>query len=428
MRSLSLTLSIVLALAAGAGCATAGQKPAASSVSGAGDGLKVERVVMLMRHSVRPPTKAEVTPAGWNAQPWSAWTTPFGELTPHGGEGARLMGVYERASLGQRGLLPASGCPQPGDITVWASGKSRAIVTAQQFAEGMYPGCGVVVDHPQDEANDPVFHPAGGGAWPIDGERAKAATLARLPKGGMAEVYKDHAKEIAILERVIGYGAPPACAKAPCRLSDLPTTIEAASNDGPDMLGMLGVASTAGQVVTLEYVEGKPLSEVGWGRPSKADITAIQKFHTLKFYYEARTPYVADRYAAPVASKILSALQGGEGTGKLTMLVGHDTNIAMLGGMLDLHWQAADYAADDPPPGGALGFELVSNAKGEKFVRAFYQAQSMDQLRNLTPLTLEAPPYRGYIAIPGCSAGKAMLCPLGRFEAIVKGKLEHPAE
>jgi fructose-1,6-bisphosphatase/inositol monophosphatase family enzyme len=34
------------------------------------------------------------------------------------------------------------------------------------------------------------------------------------------------------------------------------------------------------------------------------------------------------------------------------------------------------------PPGGALGFELLSDAGGHKFVRAFFRAQTMDQLRN----------------------------------------------
>ena len=60
---------------------------------------KLERVVMLMRHNVRPPTKADVTPVGMTAQPWSSWTTPYGELTPHGEAGAKLMGEYNRVYL-----------------------------------------------------------------------------------------------------------------------------------------------------------------------------------------------------------------------------------------------------------------------------------------------------------------------------------------
>jgi len=373
---------------------------------------------------VRPPTRPEVTPAGWAAEAWPAWTTPFGELTPHGASGAQLMGAYDRETFSARGLFAAKGCPQAGDIAVWASGKTRAIDTAKNYAEAMFPGCGVKVEHPADEINDPVFHPLDSGAT-INGARALAAAAARLPAGGVAAVQTAHAADFATLQRILG--KPAACAVPSCRLADIASALGANPSDGPDLGGALGVASTAGQSLLLEYVEGKPLAEVGWGRASKADLTRVLRFHSTKFFYEARTPYVAERAAAPIARRILAALGGEAGTGKLTVLVGHDTNIAQLGGMLDLHWTVAEYPMDDPPPGGALGFELLRDASGGRFVRAFYQAQTMDQLRHLTPLTAKAPPARVYIPITGCTTTAAALCPLATFTAIVQGKLDHPA-
>jgi 4-phytase / acid phosphatase len=387
--------------------------------------LKLERVVLLMRHSVRPPTKVEVTPPGWAAQPWSSWTTPVGELTPHGAAGARLMGQYDRAAYGARGLF-GRGCPAPGVVAVWASGKTRAIETAKNYVDAAFPGCGVPVDHPADENNDPVFHPAEAGGLAIDETRALAAAKAQLPANGMAGVYARHANDFATMQRVLGCCRPPACAGASCSLTDLPSELVSTKGDGPDMSGALGVASTAGQTILLEYVEGKPMGQVGWGRASKADIVSMLNFHPTKFQYEARTPYVADRAAAPIARRILEALAGRDSRNKMTLLVGHDTNIAQLGGMLDLHWKIAEYPADDPPPGGALGFELLRGAKGERFVRAFYQAQTMDQLRALTPLTASAPPARTYIPITGCTRTAKEACPLPRFAAIVQGKLDHP--
>ena len=396
----------------------------AGTVARAGPAPQLERVVMLMRHSVRPPTKAAVTPDGWAAQSWGKWTTAYGELTPHGAAGARLMGAYDRGALSSRGLFAASGCPASGDIAVWASGKSRAIETAQNYAEAMFPGCGVKVDHPADENNDPVFHPLDSGTR-IDGDKALAAARARLPAGGLKAVHAAHAADFAVLQRILG--KPAVCAVPSCRLSDIPSKLDAQPGDGPDLAGALGIASTAGQSIMLEYVEGKPLSEVGWGRASKAELTRLLNFHATKFFYEARTPYVAERAAAPIARRVLAALGGEPGAGKLTLLVGHDTNIAQLGGMLDLHWKVGEYAADDPPPGGALGFELLKDAKGARWVRAFYQAQTMDQLRNLTPLTAKAPPARVYIPITGCTKLASELCPLARFQAIIQGKLNHPA-
>ena len=51
--------------------------PSASrAVDPAAEGLKLERVVMLMRHGIRPPTKATVTPPGIAAEPWPSWDAP----------------------------------------------------------------------------------------------------------------------------------------------------------------------------------------------------------------------------------------------------------------------------------------------------------------------------------------------------------------
>jgi 4-phytase/acid phosphatase len=148
-------------------------------------------------------------------------------------------------------------------------------------------------------------------------------------------------------------------------------------------------------------------------------------FHPIKFLYETRAPYVAQRAAAPIAQRIVDALDAPGG--KLILLVGHDTNIAALGGFMDMHWTAADYPRDDPPPGGALAFELLTDATGAKFVKAFYQAQSMDQLRNLTPLTLASPPAQSYLPITGCTTSGDTPCPLAKFQALIRTKLEHPA-
>ena len=401
--------------------ATMVTSPAAAASNGGPTGdLKLERMVMVMRHSVRPPTKSPATPEGTTAQPWSTWTTPFGELTPHGIEGARLMGAYNRTFLGARGLIPRDGCAPKGEIVVWASGKSRAIKTAESFVEGLQPGCGIVVDHPETEDNDPVFHPAEG----IDGDIALKA--AQRQKPGVAAEARVHAADFAVLQRVLGCDPT---TKAGCDIAKRPSELKGNKGDSPDLEGALSIASTGGQTVLLEYVEGKPMDQVGWGRASKADIHAMLRFHPVKFNYEVGAPYIAERYAAPIAKRLLSALNGEADTGRLTLLVGHDTNIAALRGFFGAHFTAADYPRDDPPPGGAMGFELLKDSGGHAFVRAFYTAQSMDQLRELQPLTVGNPPAFSYFPIPGCGVkGDATVCPLETFQKIVGGKLANPAK
>lgn len=87
----------------------------------------------------------------------------------------------------------------------------------------------------------------------------------------------------------------------------------------------------------------------------------------------------------------------------MLLLVGHDTNISTLAGALGLTW-IIDSRRDDSPPGGALVFELWrSCATGEYSVRAYYTAQTLEQLRNTVTLSLDNPPPRAPVFIPGCS-------------------------
>ena len=172
--------------------------------------------------------------------------------------------------------------------------------------------------------------------------------------------------------------------------------------------------------VSIQLVTGAvrsvPMKDVAWGRLSREEIGRLLEFHSIKFEYEARTPYTAARAASPLASRMLEAMQHGP---KLTVLVGHDTNIANLGGFLDLHWTLPDYPRDDPPPGGALGFEVLADPAGKQYVRAFYRAQTMDQVRELQALDGDNKPAYVYLEIPGC----AEPCALADFAAQVGKEL-----
>jgi 4-phytase/acid phosphatase len=89
------------------------------------------------------------------------------------------------------------------------------------------------------------------------------------------------------------------------------------------------------------------------------------------------------------------------------VLVGHDTNLANIAGMLNLNW-VIDGRRDDTPPGGALIFELWQGADNSAYeVRTYYTSQTLEQMREAVPLTLDKPPARADIFIPGCSKGRA---------------------
>ena len=389
-----------------------------SAATAAGPELKLERVAILMRHGIRPPTTVQPISVQYSASAWPSWSVGPGLLTQHGAKGIALLAAADRAYFINAGLLPALGCPTTGQLTVRASKVPRAIETAKVWSKSLLPGCNQTVQHPAKGAPDRLFHILDDQpAW-FNGNRAYAAALAQAPKGALAAQAKDLASPIQLLESVLG------CAAFACDLLKDPSTLVGRPHGRPKFQGALDVASTASETFLLEYVEGMPKSEVGWGRVTRDEIERLLIFNSIKFKYVDRPPYIAKAAAGPLARAILGALRAPTGS-RITLFAGHDTNLADLGGLLGLHWHPASYPADAVPPGSAIGFELFSDGQGRQIVRAFFRSQTMDQLRNLKPLSATDPPYREYIHIPGCGSAKdALSCDLPTFTKIVDTKLK----
>ena len=83
------------------------------------------------------------------------------------------------------------------------------------------------------------------------------------------------------------------------------------------------------------------------------------------------------------------------------------------------------YQEDFCALGGALVFELrQSQSSGEYIVRASDVAQTLDQLRSQTVLSLNAPPATP-IFIPGCSGQIAKFgCPLSKFVRLADAAID----
>jgi 4-phytase/acid phosphatase len=102
---------------------------------------------------------------------------------------------------------------------------------------------------------------------------------------------------------------------------------------------------------------------------------------------------------------------------KFTMFVGHDVNLTAIGGFLDINWQAEGFQMGDPSPAGALVFELHRVKQGKQLVvRLFFVSASLDQMRNGTELTLQAPPERIPLTIPACGGTD---CPYEQFKTFI---------
>jgi 4-phytase/acid phosphatase len=194
--------------------------------------------------------------------------------------------------------------------------------------------------------------------------------------------------------------------------------------------GSLRVASTFAELLLLEYANGFPLRDVGWGRISRDEMSRVFRLHTTAFDLEQRTRYIAKRQGSALVKKILLALQrkadGTAGTApadaKFVVYVGHDTNISNVAGMLGLSWQQPGYQQDQTPPAGALIFELHQTSSASRYVSAYYVAQSLDDMRGVSGTT----PRRTAVPILGCS--NESRCPLEHFAKLATPALDPECE
>jgi 4-phytase/acid phosphatase len=395
MRALAATLALALALIA----APAAAAPAPT--------LVIDSAVLLLRHGVRPPTHEPALPTAIAPLPWPSWPAAPGDLTPHGAKAIALLAAYDRQAFAAQGLLPATGCP--AGVTIYADVDERTVATGAAFAAGFAPGCRLPVVH-ANGPSDPLFSALDAPDPHFDAKRAKAAMQAAAG-GDVAELPQVHRDLFQAMQTALDPGGQ--------AFLDLPAKLSAKTpNQVPKLSGPLTEGASGAEDFLLEYLDGKPLSEVGWGRVSPAEIPVLLALHPLAYTITARPAAIADRGAAPLAARILAALTGGQ---KLTLLVGHDTNQAELGGMLGLHWSLGGYPADDPPPGGGILFMRAHDpATGRTYVTATYQVQTMDQIRNLAPLTSRTPPALQPLPIPGCGNSAApTACPLATFAKLV---------
>jgi 4-phytase/acid phosphatase len=407
----------------------------AGDVAAAAD-LALVSTVVVSRHGVRSPIGGHPPLAAYAADPWPSWPVPSGHLTPRGAELAKLLGAYYRKYYVARGLFGTEGCPAPGAVSAWADVDQRTLVTAQSLLDGMFPNCNLAPSSLRDAKVDPLFHPTRAGVCRVDPDEASRAVISRAG-GSLASLQRSLQPQIAAMQSVLKCCQPVLCqqdgATASCSLNDLRSEIVKEESGNVRLSGPISIASTASEVFLLEYAEGLPDHQVAWGRVSSAEaIRSLMPLHIVQFDLMQRTPYLAVRQGSALVDRIVLALQRAAETGgadgpKLTLLVGHDTNLANIGGMLGLHWSLPSYLTDATPPAGAMHFELLRDRETNAYaVRISYVAQTLDQMRRGAPLDLADPPATAAADIEGCKGkgGADGTCPWSDFATLANGAID----
>jgi 4-phytase/acid phosphatase len=391
---------------------------------------RLKLVIIVTRHGVRSPTGSKAQLNQYSSQPWPEWDVPPGNLTPQGARLMTIFGGWYRASLAQQGLLAPAGCADAANVSFYSDSDQRTVETGKSIAAGMFPGCS---PHEQSEQHalgegtpDPLFHSLAAGVGNPDRNRAAASIAGRIGQDPAAVTQAYRPQLVALQRILIGNGPNPAR-----QLLDVPASLDSGTGEHlAELKGPLFTASTITENFLLEYTSGLPMNQVGWGRVDLATLKELLDLHTAASDLTRRTTYLAQVQASNALAHILSTLQQavtgkpvpgalGKPADKVVLLTGHDTNLSNIAGTLNINW-LIDGRRDDTPPGGALIFDLWQQPDGSYQVSLHYTAQTLEQMRNLTPLTLENPPARANVFIPGCSgAGQTFPCAWKSFEQTV---------
>lgn len=382
-------------------------------------------ILIVSRHGVRAP----LAPAtAYSAQPWPEWEVPPGRLTPHGAEALRQMGTYMRRDFANHGLFPAKGCPVKSKIYLYSDTDERNVSSSRATFGAFASGCDSLPIHTVDpKMADPIFRTTNLSPHSTDSTAARrAALLADSPNVFSAE----SRAQLDLVTHILAPEPAHPAEKSIFGPSDQPPV------DPTDVIAASRPRSVASEIVEdllLEYLDDKPLAQVGWGRLDEDTLRKLMLIRVAAFNVEKRTPFFAKTAASNILAHILETLDqaasnvatpgafGSPGT-RLVYISGHDGDLVGMSGLLGLHW-TADGSTDDTPPDSQIAFELWQHPGSVRYtIRIRYRAQTLDQLRNASTLTSANPPAEVLLTPTGCTSTEN--CPFHVFRKAAINRLD----
>lgn len=351
--------------------------------------------VVLTRHGVRSPTHAPSGNYNWpNWQP-----VADGYLTRHGYTLMTFAGQYYRKSFSDAGL-PLQ-CSQ-GNVYVYADVDQRTIATGRALIEGI---CG-------NPSAVPLNHDATLAAG------TKDTLFDNLPnsKDSMAAARSGNgtdAPDFTGLQQILNGR----CSSGNCGVI---------ANDPKPLV----TGASFAEDLFLEYAQCRPLDEIDPGENFQfvQRLQSAMQLHVQLSNLERYSERIAQQRGGNMFAHIAELLEAKAGqlhpglngpdvsNASAAFIVGHDTNIANVAGILGAHWSLGDgYVPNDTPPGGALVFELLRGDDNTMRVGIRFVHQTLAQLRSARSIpsgTVSSPVF-----FDGCGGVQCSM-PLSDFAAI----------
>ncbi len=355
------------------------------------DGRVLLKEVVLARHGVRSPLEKPAVLAEWTAKKWPAWPVKPGELTARGAALVFQQWGAERARLLAQGV-------QPAEIFICADATQRTVQTAEAMlaalagSQDMAP---VVYDR---IFVTPVFHPVRAGLTSFD-KTAAYNDIVRNAGGSLATLTQELSGPLSQLAYLCGPITAEAAQKynlpQGANLLAIPSEVVFAE-DGASVgiNGGLGIASSAAEIFLLEYCQW-PDQNAGWGAVNGEVLENLMQVHSDIFDVVNRANGVALPKASQLTALLASALLGRDlglakvapaikapaQAAKVSIFVGHDTNIAGVAALLGLNWRLPGFAQNQIPPGSCLVLQLWRDG-AKNYVTAAFEGLSLAAFHN----------------------------------------------
>lgn len=376
------------------------------------DGTTLKQIIIFGRHNIRSATHSPEELAQYAVDPYPEFEVPPGCLTPNGRKAARLLGAYFRQYLLAQGLITGNDQQDLSHSYFRSKSKERSWETAKAFGKGLITNVNAPVHSYNIGEPDPVFDPIAAGVAQVDANVAAQQAQAIYNSG--AALASAYSGEYSLMRSVLFNNGPVPPGKVDPTAIPITLTANTKLKTGSVInVGGLKEVKAAADPFMMQYADNFPMSDVAWGRLTPNQISQVTRLVILNEYIQTRTPYLKKVQSSNAASHILrtmlQAIKGlnffgafGNAKSRMVVVISTDTCVSGLAGLLNVHWQLPGYQQDYCALGGALVFELrqVNGETNSYLVRVYYTAQTLDQLRNLTPLSISNPPATIQLLVP----------------------------
>lgn len=192
------------------------------------------------------------------------------------------------------------------------------------------------------------------------------------------------------------------------------------------------MANAVGESFLMEYADGKPCRQVGWGKVCTMRVMKHMLYLRNLYARIVREDYYYAQHGATPVMRLINSYLGSINTKLITnqipskllranmlILVGHDVNISEISGMLHLRYQLIGQP-DHTPPDMALAFELLQAANGQQYVELHIFYFKLKEMRDAVLCKRYYQPMVTVGHLPGCHEGpKHDLCTLSHFQQLV---------